>query len=392
MKKLFYAIVSGSLLFSLSCKSGGEKMKADEHAETEIHDVNHVEITHLQMDAIGVKIGGFEKKNLSTTVKANGTLHLAPQNHGDISVLMPGVIKEIRVREGDFVQKGQVVASLMSMEFIQLQQGFLEAKNQLSVLEKEFERQKKLHDENISSGKIYQQSEADYRSGKVRMSALQQKLGLLGVNAGDLGDDRIMQSLPLVAPISGFINKLDINNGQAVETGKELAEILDNSRIHADLMVFEKDIFSVKKGQKVIFAVTSLPGKTFSATISNVGPAFLTETKAVQVFAEIDNPKGDLLPGIFVDARIQVDENVVDALPREAIVNEGDLSYIFITEKSKNADGKLRFEKVPVRTGASDGEYVEVVPLVVLMNPKIVTAGAFYLASASKAGEGGDEH
>src|SRR3546814_9656216 len=101
---------------------------------------------------------------------------------------------------------------------------------------------------------------------------------------------------------------VDVVTGQYAQPQQELFEIVDNSHIHADLMVYERDIAKVEKGQKVLFSTTNMPEKVLTATIYAVGKTFEEDPKAVHVPAAIENGKGDLISGIYVQGRIITDE------------------------------------------------------------------------------------
>jgi len=197
-----------------------------------------------------------------------------------------------------------------------------------------------------------------------------------------------------------------VNLGKYVDHGDELFEIVDNDHIHIDLMVYEKDIHKVRSGQSVVFSLTSQPDYIYQAKIFSVGKAFEKEPKAVKVHAEIYNKSGNLLPGMYVDARIITDSVIARSVPEEAVVYEGGMAYIFILEDGMtgpepmltaegdvNQDEHFRFQRVPVKTGARDLGFIEVKPELALPDEtQIVLNGAYYLLAEMKKGEGEDHH
>lgn len=97
-------------------------------------------------------------------------------------------------------------------------------------------------------------------------------------------------------------------------------QIVDNSKIQAHLLAFEKDAYRVKEGQTVTFTVESAPGETFSAKIYSVGKTFEENPKAVRVHAEVDNRKGLLIAGTYIKGRIATDVASLPAVPEDAVV------------------------------------------------------------------------
>ncbi|HRI20523.1 MAG TPA: hypothetical protein PLA68_06195, partial [Panacibacter sp.] len=147
--------------------------------------------------------------------------------------------------------------------------------------------------------------------------------------------------------------------------------------------VFEKDIHKVKAGQKISFTDANDASHIHPASIYSLDKAFQDNQQAIIVHAKIDEKTETLLPGMYVEARIQIDDNNAAALPDEAIVSNGDEHFIYI-EIQKN-----KYKQVAITTGASDMGYTEVIPLEEIpANAKIVIKGAYYLLSQLTKGEG----
>jgi len=208
----------------------------------------------------------------------------------------------------------------------------------------------------------------------------------------------------LRSPIDGYIAHIDASIGMTAEPSKSLFEIIDNSKIHVDLLVYEKDLFKVKIGQKVDFVLTNQDNRLITGVVFSMSKAFENETKSVAVHAEIKNdPTIDLIPGMFVTGFITVGDGGVEAVPEEAIVKSEGKEYIFVEKteskgKSEKAEetkeeGHYHFTLLPVKTGTADLGYVQITPLTeIAKDSKIVAKGAFFLLSKMKEGEGGDEH
>lgn len=220
----------------------------------------------------------------------------------------------------------------------------------------------------------------------------------------------IYPTVPIKSPIGDYVHLINVNIGEFADTqmGRKqvMFEVTNNSRLHADFRVYEKDIYKVKKGQKVYFTVANHPGKILEASIYSVGQAFEEEQKSIHLHAQIDNPGGVLLPGMYLEGKIAIDNTPVLAVPDDAIVTEGDLAFKFIKaaeseegdrnnveteaegvqvhENNKYSEGgeKFTFKKVRIITGTRDGGYVEIK----LFDPlpkgtMVVIKGAYILSS-----------
>ena len=161
--------------------------------------------------------------------------------------------------EGDKVNKGQVVAYLSHPNIIKLQTDYLNAYSNSNFLKKNYERQQKLYDAGVGSGANFQKAEAEYDASKAMVNGLAAQLKILNINATSVRNGTIAQRISLRSPIEGFVQKVEVKTGQYVEPQTELFEIVNTHHVHADLMVFEKDVYKVKKGQKVTFTVQSMP-------------------------------------------------------------------------------------------------------------------------------------
>lgn len=425
MKKIVYTglVLIAFATVTVSC---GKKEKAEEAAtetpkneEKEEGSVKEVELNEAQYSASDIELGTFSMKNLSEVVNANGYTKLPPQNQADVSVFVSGIVKSISVIEGQSVRKGQVIATIESPEFTRIQQDYLTSKSNLAFLKLEFERQRVLIEEEVSARKVFEKTRADYEVEKARFASLGKQLQTMNINpnAGAIA------TVPVVAPISGSITEVNIKIGTNVTPGTPLVNIVDNSQLHVDLLVYEKDLGKVKTGQNVRFVLTNQDKTEITGKIFSVGKAFENETKSVAVHADIENEKQQLIPGMYVNALIDVGANSVKALPVDAIVKAEGKEFIFILEKiedeskakgtgpshdeqqgHKHDDGHeheqeeatskgYHFQRIEVKTGTAQLGFVQVVPLQEIpADAKIVLKGTYYIQSHLLKSEGGGGH
>jgi len=356
-----------------------------------------VALNEAQFKASSIELGTFVSKNLSEVINANGYTKLPPQNQADVSVYMPGIVKSINIIEGQPVRKGQTIATIESPEFTKLQEAYLTSKSNLDFLKLEFNRQKILSDEEVNSKKVFQRTKSEYEIEKARFNSLQRQLSVLHINPGSAPTAIV----PIVAPISGFVTEINIKIGSNADSGKPLVSIVDNSMLHVDLLVYEKDLHKVKTGQNVRFVLTNQDNSEIMGKIFSVGKAFENETKSVAVHADITNDKQKLIPGMYVNALIDIGLNKVNALPLEAIVKADGKEFVFVLEEGHEKESKpneaksYHFQRIEVKTGTAQLGYVQVAVLQPIANDaKIVLKGAYYIQShlIKSDGGGGHEH
>lgn len=384
--KYTYSLVLLITLLSAGCGNKSAK-QPDTSKKTEIKKdsaaIAEIELTDGQIKAIGLQLGDVEQKNLKSSLKVNGKLMLPPQNQAQVSMLTGGIVKNIRVNEGNFVTKGEILATIQNNEVIQLQQDFLENKSQLKYLQAEYSRQKELQQDNINATKVFQQVENDLGVAKAKQKGLSMKLQLLGININNISDGNLQSEINVVAPISGYIHHINITIGKFADANSILFEIVDNRFLHLDLTIFEKDIHKVKVGQRILFTDANDVSHVHPAAIYSLDKAFQENQQAIIAHAKIEEKTETLLPGMYVEARIQVDNYRTTALPDEAVVSNGDDHFIYIETKPNH------FKQISVATGAKDMGYTEISPLQELpANARVVTKGAYYLLSQLTKGEG----
>jgi membrane fusion protein, heavy metal efflux system len=417
--KLIFGILA--LAFFITACGTSSTKESDEHGdhEEEGHEEGVVSLTEQQMDAIGLKLVQIEKRTLNIAVSASGVLEVSPQDKADVSPIIGGVVKSIKVFEGDKVRKGQILASLEHPDFIQLQQDYINTINSLDYLEKEYVRQKKLYEEKVGSGKDFQKTSADYLNSKSNAEALKVKLNMLGINSVEVAKGTIYPLVNLTAPIGGIVSLVETNVGSYIEPLTKVFEIVDNDKIHADLMVFEKDLDKIKIGQKIHFSTTGVPDKDLEAKIFAISPAFEQNPKAIHVHANITTKNANLLPGMYIKGKVIANDIEADVLPEHAVVTEEGKTFIFVKKvgeehdhghekEEQNSDehahesdkdehdegheeGKWGFEMVEVITGATSNGYTEVKLLKPLpKNAQIAGSGAYYILA--EMGKGETEH
>jgi len=374
------------------------EVKSEVHSE---NNLKEVELNEAQFEASEIVLGTFTAKNLSEVINANGYTKLPPQNQADVSVFVSGIVKSIAIIEGQAVKKGQLVATIESPEFTRMQEQYLTSKSNLEFLKLEYERQQILSEEEVSAKKVFQKTKSEYEIEKARFNSLRRQLTTLNINTSATPSSTV----PVLAPMSGYITEVNIKIGSNVEAGKSLLNIVDNSQLHVDLLVYEKDLHKVKTGQNVRFVLTNQDNSEIIGKIFSVGKAFENETKSVAVHADISNEKQQLIPGMYVNALIDVGDSKVNALPLEAIVKADGRAFIFVLEgihkesaahdhdKAEQKSKAYHFQRIEVKTGTSQLGFVQTTVLQqIAPDAKIVLNGAYYIQSHLAKSEGGGGH
>lgn len=380
---LYLAII---LTIVVSC---GRKSKPAE--EVEVLGKNVVEMNDLQYKTAGIELGSIQQREVSNEVKVNGKVIASPQDMVSICANYGGYIKNISVQPGSKVSKGQTIATIENTEIIDLQQDYLESKAKFEYQEAEYNRQKELYKENVSSQKNYQQIVSDYKCLKIRVNALEQKLSLLGIDAKRLQENSINKMISVASPCNGYVKSVNANQGKFINNTEVLFEIVNTEKLILELTFFEKDIAIVNVGQKIHFYLPDEPAQTMDAMIYLVGKA-INDDKTIQAYATPDNLSKPLVPGMYIKAMIETSENMVAVMPDEAVVSFEDKSYIFVFmgKRIENNKNITDFQMIEIKKAISHDGFtqIELVDKTDLNGLKVVLKGAYNLLSALKnAGE-----
>lgn len=395
MKKQIIYIVALVLMVSVftgcGSKSADTEDKQESHTEEEgghgEEEMGVVHLSALKFNSLRMKVDSLPTRALTGTVEANGQLEVPPQYEATVTAILGANVTSIKVIEGDKVKRGQVLAYISHPNITQLQTNYVKAYSRLQYLEKEMQRQKRLYEEEVGSGKAYQETLADYQSIQGEVKGLEAQLKQLSINVKTVREGDIYQNVPVVSPIDGNIEKVLIQIGQFVEPQTKMFMIVNTDHVHADLMVFEKDVYKVKEGQKISFTIESVPDSQLSAEIYSVGKKFEQNPKAVHVHAEIKSKEDFLIPGMYINGKIHTESKTVKALPEEAIIEEEGKPYIFLAEARKEEETEWEFRAIEIRTGVSNDGWVEINLLEPLpQGARVAWNNAYYLIAEMKKG------
>jgi len=368
-KNLFILLLT--LIFT-ACKNE----KAVEQTESPVME-NSITLTNAQMKNAHIETGKIEQKQLSSILKVNGRIDVPPQNMVSVSVPLGGYLKSTKLLPGLHVDKDQVIAVVEDNQYIQLQQDYLTAKAQLGFQEAEYNRQKELNASKASSDKVFEQTKATYETQKILIRSLEEKLELIGLNPKILNENNISKSIRLYSPIDGFVSKVNANIGKYAVPGDVLFELVNPADIHLNLKIFEKDLDKIFIGQKIVSYTNNNPDKKYAGDIilisKDVAPDGTTE-----VHCHFDNYDKSLFPRMYMNAEIELKNNLQNVLPEEATVSFEGRKYLF------ENTGENQFEMIEIETGESENGFTEIISKADLTGKEIVTRGAYTLLMSLK--------
>ncbi|WP_291119186.1 efflux RND transporter periplasmic adaptor subunit [Flavobacterium sp. UBA6135] len=366
MKKLFYIATIASLLFS--CKQ--------EVAEEKVIDDGLITVTEAQFQSSKMEIGSPIEQDFEVIVKSSGKIDVPPQYRAKVTTFLGGYVKATKLLVGDKVAKGQALITLENTDYLDLQKDYVEVAEQINYLKSEYERQKTLYNEKITSQKNYLKAESDYRQAKGMYQGLREKLVLLNINPTNVERGKFTSQITISAPISGDVTVMNANVGMFMSPSDVILEIVDTNYLHLNLSIFEKDILHVKQGQKITFKVPEASKESFSSNVQLVGKSIESKDRTISVFGTLSPEiKGKLLSGMFVEANIITDTKKGFGVPSDAIITENDKHYVLVLS---NKTTEYKFKKVAVTVGEKSEKFIEIMPNDnVNAETKLLTKGVF---------------
>lgn len=309
-----------------------------------------------------------------------------------------GKITEVYVNPGDILKTGQPVAQIKSDEISQIQLEFLEKileidagvnelKAQYELSRQNYNRERTLYNEKISSRAEYETANAQMKKDKANLDALylkrsalinvyKQRLAVYGGSIdGVLKTKQISPYITLKATKNGILLERKINPGEIVEKNRELFNIADLSTIWLVGYAFEKDSSSLHIGEAVTGTLEEAGG-TVNGVLSYVSPILDSTTKTLEVRADIPNKDFKIKPNMYAEMVVNTGMVHVPAIPNDAVEKYGDYNFAYVKVAPNT------YEERKVETGRKNDSYTEILSGV-KTGENVVTKGSFELLGES---------
>jgi Cu(I)/Ag(I) efflux system membrane fusion protein len=340
-----------------------KRPSAPEHAEG-VEGLVPVQLTLDRVQLAGMKTAVAAREALSPSVRTVGVVTPNEGRLVSVTTRFSGWAESVGVAQaGELVERGQVLASVYSPEMISAQQAFLNAV--------------KWADRRPGAAGAAAPPQLNVDLGR----EARQRLSQLGLAAEDIealaraGEPS--QKVNVRAPIRGHVGRKNLLRGAYVQPGTELFQLADLSTVWVLADLYEADLGRVKVGGEATFELHAYPGERFRGRVQLVAPAVSPATRTLQVRLVLENPGLKLRPGMYGDVTLDVDALEGVVVPREAIVDTGELQYVFVSKEGG------RFEPRRVRRGGeTDGRVVLLEG--VAEGERVVTTANFLLDSESR--------
>lgn len=373
--KVLLVLVMVSLI---SCDASNKSETSDSNDPSENAATDSITITESQFKASNMALGKLTLQDFSTSIKANGMFDVPPQNKAAVSAYFAGYVKNITLLPGDVVKKGQVLFTMENPEYVQVQQDFLEAKGRLNYLKSDYDRQKLLVDDQVTSQKNFLKAESEYKVTLVQFQSLKKKLGLMNINSNTLTGENISSVISVLSPLSGFATSINASKGIFLNPSDVAMTITNTDQLHIELKIFEKDLPAVKVGQSIKIMLQNEPGKVYEGKVHLINRAINAAERTIDIHGDLVNKDDAKLfaPGMYLVANILTSTKKLLALPQESVANIENDFFVLVKQNTTS------FKRIPVKIGETYNGYVQILNAEDFdANAEFLTKGAFNLIS-----------
>jgi cobalt-zinc-cadmium efflux system membrane fusion protein len=362
---------------------GGAKTPAGDSVGEAGHDSARADIVRLDTAALrlgGIVVGDAEPVT-TIALPVTGTITFDANRVTHIGSRTDGRVVALNVDLGRRVQRGDILVELESADVGQIRAEEQRAEALLRIATENYNRERRLEQQGISSRKELLDAEADVRRAEAELRSARDRLSVLGAGHGTGGH------FDVPAPISGSIVERRVSLGQMASASDTLLTIADLSRVWIELDIFERDLARVRVGQPVSVTTDAFPKRVFPGRIVYLGEVLDPTKRTVRARVEIPNADGALRPGMFARASIRVGgEGVIAASVPQAAVQEIDGKRVVFVPGAKPGE----FRAVPVEVGETIDDDRIVILSGLSAGARVVVAGAFALRSELAKGEIGE--
>ncbi len=319
----------------------GHNHKAGEHGHEGHSHNDEIEVSLERQKTFGITTDTVSVEDFAEVIHTSGQILSSMGDEMTVVAKTSGVISFGKLAEGSAVSKGSLIATISSKDLGGGDQ-LAKAKAVYEAAKKEYERDVQLSKDNIVSESHLDQSKLAFEQAKAEYEALASSTSKDG-------------SVNVTSPLGGFVKKLNVNQGDYVETGTPIAVVSQNKRLKLRADVSEK-YYGLLSGLKDANFTTSYSDNVYN--LKELGGRLLGYGKAsdgdyyIPVTFEFDN-KGDLIAGSYVDIFLKSsNSSKAISVPISAVVEDQGIHYVFVQ------NDETGFFKREVKLGQSDGQRV----------------------------------
>jgi cobalt-zinc-cadmium efflux system membrane fusion protein len=273
-------------------------------------------------------------ESVMSDLKLSGKISFNEDNVVKIFPLVSGHVVDVKVSLGDYVQKGQLLATVRSSDMAGYFNEYESAQSGVEIAKKNLDVTSDMRGSGVSSEKDYLTAQIEYRKALAEFNKVSEVLKIYGGNIS--AGDSTGSGYNIKAPANGFIVEKNVNTGMELRTDNtnNLFTISDLREVWAVANVYETDIAKIKQGSGAEISTLSYPDKKFSGKVERISTILNPETNVMSVKIRLSNPDYTLKPGMFANISILfpgTEKKLM--LPSSAVLFDDNKNYIVLFNK-----------------------------------------------------------
>lgn len=327
------------------------------HEDELVEEEEYIQFSPEQIQRHQIAIREANPGTLTRIIEVPGRIELHSDLLAHVVPKVSGMLMEVRKSWGDNVEKGEILAILQSREIAESKSAYLASLKKELLRKTIYERERELHNGNISSKNEFLEAEHAYEEAKIELDLNRQKLYAIGLTEQDIGSlpeikENELGRYEIRSPIAGTVIDRHATRGEYLKEDHEAFTIANLKELLVSLNVYQKDLGYLRVGESITIQG---PHGEASATLQYISPIIDTDTHTAQAFANLQNANEEWYPGTYVKGQIAADPLRVSlAVPKAALQKIDGVSSLFIATQNG-------FEIRPVKIGKSDDLYAEIV-------------------------------
>ena len=355
-------VIAAAAASSTGC--GNKASATTQDAPKEVPVVRQVVVDAESIKRLGIKTGKAGGEGALAKITVPGSIEYDLLHYAEVGPRLDGRVVDVKVKLGDHVKKGDLLADLAVPSLAEAQAAYLTSNAALSAAKKNAEREKGLLEKNLTTAREAEVAQAELNKAQAESQAAKARLDALGVAGGGVGGQ-----IKLVAPIDGTVVARNAVLGAFSSSTANAFVIADTAKLVATLEVHEADITYLQLESEVSFTADGIPGRSFKGKLTYIDPTVNKISRIVRARVQVDNSDGTLRPGMFIRAAValpKVEATGNIALPPEAVQPLGNDDVIFVErtpdhfEVRKVVIARRTSEIVEIKEGVTKGETVVV--------------------------------
>lgn len=312
-------------------------------------------------EAMMAKCEFFETKNevVKNEIRLFGKITADNSKMAQVYPIVSGIVKSINVELGDYVNQGQVLASIQSSEVASFHKEKLDAVNDVAIAEKNLQVAKDLFAGKLNSEKDVAAAERELEKAKAELARINEIYSIYSLKGGSMFN--------VTAPISGFVVTKKINQNEQIklDNSEPVFSIADINEVWALANVNESDIAKIQVGYDVTVNTLAFPDIPFKGKIDKIFNAIDPETKSMKVRIKIPNADLKLKPEMNCTVAVNYFENQsMITVPSSAVIFDKSKYWIMVFKDKYNIEtrkveifqqlGEITY----IKTGLKEGETI----------------------------------